>query len=73
MSGPEFVLSDDTGSGTWVARAAGWLELVEGYAASGFRRDAMPRAFRFLKVCEQLVSRLQARSSAHTYMLTVPT
>ncbi|KAI1789998.1 hypothetical protein LXA43DRAFT_1018988 [Ganoderma leucocontextum] len=41
MSGPEFVLSDDKGNGSWVDRAAGWL--VEGYAASGFRRDAMPR------------------------------
>ena len=41
MSGPEFVLSDDKGNGSWVDRAAGWLS--EGYAARGFRRDAMPR------------------------------
>ncbi|KAM5541116.1 hypothetical protein V8D89_005045 [Ganoderma adspersum] len=41
MSGPEFVLSDDKGNGVWVDRAAGWL--AEGYMASGFRRDAMPR------------------------------
>ncbi|PIL34964.1 hypothetical protein GSI_02751 [Ganoderma sinense ZZ0214-1] len=41
MSGLEFVLSDDKGNGTWTDPAAGWL--AEGYAASGFRCDAMPR------------------------------
>ena len=41
MSGPEFILADDKGNRSWVDRAAGWL--VEGYAASGFRRDVMPR------------------------------
>ncbi|KAM5541111.1 hypothetical protein V8D89_005040 [Ganoderma adspersum] len=41
MSDPEFVLFGDKEGRSWVDRAAGWL--AEGYAASGIRRDAMPR------------------------------